>query len=417
MRRWRPAAVLGLVLIVPAVVWMRADSRRMPSLTGSPRGRPPSVDSEYEVIILAAPSNLGETAGYGIGLEQVAGRARILGAEDPDQTHAIYWPAGTTVGVDLHPDGWTYSAAFDTNGSQQVGSGNGPPTNYSRHALLWSGDANGYVDLNPGDIWNDSVALAIAGTQQVGNVNLLYPGNESPPYSVYHAALWNGTPDSWIDLHPSLPGIDRSFAKDTDGVQQVGYGTFGGDHALVWSGSADSAVDLHPPVFTHSYAEGVHSGEQVGYAFDNNDPDGHSHALLWHGSAASVVDLHPQGWYADAAYATNGVNQVGFGGTPDAPYNSHAVRWSGTPESAVDLHSLLPAEFTLGSIAYDIDADGNIAGLAQRADGSLAAVLWHPTGSAPPPTATPAPSSTPPPTGTPSGAPPSTRTPSWSHRQ
>jgi hypothetical protein len=49
----------------------------------------------------------------------------------------------------------------------------------------------------------------------------------------------------------------------------------------------------------------------------------------------------------------------------------------------VNLHRLLPPEFAQGnSIAYDIDASGNVVGLAQRPDGSTNAVLWRRTGGA-----------------------------------
>ncbi len=59
---------------------------------------------------------------------------------------------------------------------------------------------------------------------------------------------------------------------------------------------------------------------------------------------------------------------------------------------------LLPEEFSEGnSIAYDIDDEGNIAGAAQRSDGSTVAVLWRAL-EPPPPTPTPTPSPTPTPT-------------------
>jgi probable HAF family extracellular repeat protein len=53
-------------------------------------------------------------------------------------------------------------------------------------------------------------------------------------------------------------------------------------HALVWSGSAQQFVDLHtflPSTFAQSYAYGVDaSGNIVGYATDNS---GVNHAILW----------------------------------------------------------------------------------------------------------------------------------------
>jgi hypothetical protein len=347
-----------------------------------------SVDApqaEYVVILLPAPAQLTDSVGQGVGVGQSVGTGRIAGAPSPDETHAVLWPlGGGGPGIDLHPSGFRYSAALDTDGQRQVGSGNGPPTQFLRHALLWSGVANGYVDLHPSGIWTDSIARSIAGDQQVGNINFFFNGNESSPQSIIHAALWRGTAASVVDLHPTGIGCQSSYANATDGSHQVGYGYFptSGNttpyRALFWSGTAASAVVLHPPGFTHSFAEGVGGNEQVGYAYNTLQGDGYVRALLWRGTAASVVSLHPAGFLATSALATNGSQQVGFGGTPANPYQSHALRWSGTAASVVDLHALLPAEFTDGSsIAYDIDALGNITGLAQRPDGSTTAVLWR----------------------------------------
>ncbi len=345
---------------------------------------------EYVVILLPAPAQLTDSAGQGVGVGQSVGTGRIAGAPSPEETHAVLWPQGGGPGIDLHPTGFRYSAALDTDGVRQVGQGNGPPTQFQRHALLWSGIANGYVDLHPAGNWTDSTARSIAGDQQVGNINFYFQGNESSPFSLVHAALWRGTPSSVVDLHPSINGISRSYANTTDGSQQVGYGYFATSgnttpyRALLWSGTAASAVVLHPSGFTHSFAEGVGAGQQVGYAFNTLQGDGYARALLWRGTAASVVNLHPAGFLATSALATNGSQQVGFGGTPANPQQSHALRWSGTAASVMDLHSLLPAEFSQGSsIAYDIDALGNITGLAQRPDGSTIAVLWRRGPSAP----------------------------------
>jgi hypothetical protein len=374
--------------------------------------------TEYEVVLLTAPAPLTDSEGRGIGAGQSAGTGRIPGSTYPTDTHAVVWNPCTTVGVDLHPTDFRFSAAYDTNGTQQVGSGNGPPTNFLRHALLWNGSASSYIDLHPttGN-WTDSVAQAIAGNQQVGNINFYDQGNESSPQSIVHAALWRGTAASVVDLHPTaLSGCTRSYGMDTDGSRQVGHcfyssvSTTSPYRALLWAGTAASAVVLHPSGFTHSFAEGVSGSEQVGYAFNTLQGDGYSRALLWRGTAASVVSLHPAGYLATTAYATNGTNQIGSGGPPDYPYANHALRWSGTANSVVDLHVLLPVEFRDGnSIAYDIDAGGNIVGLAQRPDGSTVGILWRKTSSTPLPTATR--TSAPSATRTPTSAATVTRTP------
>lgn len=393
---------LSFSLICLALILLSASSLIRTS-DGAARWRPSQLQSnnaalpaaEYEVIVLPAPAQLSDTSGLGIARGQAVGTGRIAGAPDPDQTHAVLWSQDSGVGVDLHPPDFRYSAALETDGLRQVGYGNGPATAFQRHALLWSGSAFSYVDLHPGGIWTDSIARAIAGAQQVGNINYYFQGNESSPQSAEHAAVWRGSAASVVDLHPNGIGCERSYGNDTDGNRQVGYGYFPASsntspyRALLWSGTAQSAVVLHPPGFSHSFAEGISGNEQVGYAY-NVFGDGYSRALLWHGTAQSVISLHPARYLSSAALATNGTMQVGYGGGQATNYQSHALRWSGAAESVVDLHSLLPAEFSQGgSIAYDIDALGNIVGLAQRPDGTTAAVLWRRISRVPLPTPTP----------------------------
>jgi len=366
--------------------------------------------ADYEALVLPAPIPLTNSVAYGIGSGQIAGTGRITDSAAPDETHAVEWPAGGAPGIDLNPPGFVYSAIFDTDGQQQVGHGTGAATGFARHALIWSGDPASYVDLHPGGIWSDSIARATAGGQQVGNINSFYQGDSNSTFSLEHAALWSGSAESVVDLHPPFDDCDRSWAEDTDGAQQVGYGHFDAPEdnlsyrALLWKGSADSAVILHPTGFTHSFAQGVSGGEQVGWAFDALGGDGYDRALLWHGSAESVVSLHPDGYLWTSAYATNGSEQVGLGGALGGPFGvAHALKWSGTAESVVDLHAALPAEFGEGSsLAYGIDAEGNIAGFAQRPDGTTMAVLWRHVGR---PRPTPTPTTPPPPTPTPAPAP------------
>ena len=58
------------------------------------------------------------------------------------------WAANYTV-IDLHPSGLNWSSADGISGMQQVGSGAGSSTGSNNHALLWSGTAASYADLNP----------------------------------------------------------------------------------------------------------------------------------------------------------------------------------------------------------------------------------------------------------------------------
>jgi hypothetical protein len=61
-------------------------------------------------------------------------------------------------------------------------------------------DPGSGVDLHPGDAYGSSDARATNGSLQVGHVTL---GTGSGQRQ--HAALWEGSPDSFVDLHALLP--------------------------------------------------------------------------------------------------------------------------------------------------------------------------------------------------------------------
>jgi hypothetical protein len=118
-------------------------------------------------------------------------------------------------------------------------------------------------------------------------------------------------------------------------------------------------------------AMGVEGNEQVGYGMRVGT--GSYHALLWQGSAGSVVDLHPFEFGESMAAATNGINQVGR--WVSTSHRAHALVWSGSATSFVDLQSYLPSIYP-ESEATDIDALGNIVGIAYDIDGTPHAVAW-----------------------------------------
>ncbi len=241
-------------------------------------GLPPGFDNVMLTPARDQPVARGQVVGSGGGT--------ALG----NTYHAVLWTPFATSGVDLNPTGFAVSAAFGTNGTQQVGYGY-PTTGGDSHALLWNGSAASYVDLNPAG-FTSSGAKAISGAQQVGS------GYGPPGTDMYHphALLWSGSAESFVDLNPS--GFTNSEALGTSGAQQVGYGygspTGGFAHALLWSGSADSFVDLNPSGsdIGSSYAVGTSGTQQVGQG--EVTATGNYHALLWTGSAVSLVDLNPR---------------------------------------------------------------------------------------------------------------------------
>ena len=106
--------------------------------------------------------------------------------------------------------------------------------------------------------------------------------------------------------------LGRATAYGVFEGQQTGTISVSGlPHASLWNGTASSVVDLNPEGSSFSFALGISSGQQVGYATFGG-LGGMSHASLWTGTAASWVDLHPAGALASRALATSGNQQAGM---------------------------------------------------------------------------------------------------------
>lgn len=250
----------------------------------------------------------------------------------------LLWTGSAASVVDLHPAGFGDCWVHGVGGGQEVGYGSASVYISKKvgyvardHALLWAGSAASVVDLHPAG-FTSSAAYGVAGGQQGGYDITSVHINKKVGYVVRdHALLWAGTAASVVDLHPA--GFTSSLAYGVGGGQQVGYGVYTDEnqHALLWAGSAASAVDLHPAGFASSVAKRVHNGHQVGYG---QYADLTQHALVWNGTAASVVDLHPflpAGYPSSVATGIDAAgNVVGYAWDPHlatALGNCHSFLW------------------------------------------------------------------------------------------
>ncbi|MEQ1821527.1 MAG: hypothetical protein ABL949_03370 [Fimbriimonadaceae bacterium] len=277
-----------------------------------------------------------------------------------------------------------------------------------KHAALWKGTANSWQDIHPAGFPNlESEVLtsiymgAIAG--RLGNHAYVWPflnsaGQDLNPLGVmesaihtfdgfmqggyirmpdgYHAALWRGSRESCVDLHPYGSGFQHSIVKSMSfGGTQVGnvYNITPDGvrmHACQWLNSAFTWTDLNPPGASDSFISQL--GKVGGAVFN-----GVTHAGMWN-FANSFTDLHPPGAESSKCSARAGLIQAGeavFGG------RRHAGFWTNTPESFVDLHAFLPNPLAFSeSSAAVIGTDGNflqIAGHAKEvATGQSRAVMW-----------------------------------------
>jgi hypothetical protein len=233
----------------------------------------------------------------------------------------------------LHPQDAVTSYASGASGSYQIGYSIWSP--YGTRATLWNGTSESFINLHPPD-YNYTHGEDVDGNWQVGvgvkNGSL-----------IEHALLWQGTADSVIDLHPpgeDYSGNEDSFALGVSGGSQVGYVTTHSryiEHAFLWHGSAESAIDLSPVNFRFSMATEVSGLSQVGWGSNEKDWN-KRHALLWRGTAESVVDLHPAGFATSEASDVSGDQQVGLARGPYTDFWNHAILWNGSADDYIDLN-------------------------------------------------------------------------------
>lgn len=179
--------------------------------------------------------------------------------------YAALWRGNAQSFINLNPKGFVSSNAVATDGAHQVGFGK--RLNGKYQALLWRGSAASAVDLNPREYaW--SKAMGIGGGKVVGF---------GQPKGVKggHAILWFKSGKRFVDLNPS--GCAVSCANGTNGRQEVGYGTshiHGMARAMVWNGTPESAIDLQKllsPRYSFSQAYAITSrGMIFGFASDRS---------------------------------------------------------------------------------------------------------------------------------------------------
>lgn len=283
----------------------------------------------------------------------------------------------------------SFVAGGQVVGSTCCGSSNFP----SGLALLWStptGVLNDLAPTNLGPITNSAI-YGTDGVRQVGEAGRVAAFG----YGIQqHAALWSGTADSVVDLHPTLlPEFTASVAYGLSGNQQVGAGSGNvGIHAMLWTETAESAVDLHPTHLPHigsSIAYATDGSQQVGAGYPEfyfaslaatsiqtgglfpSDP---GRALLWSNNAASAVDLHPDAIgdiVNSVAYGAAAGQQVG-GGSKNGELV--ALLWHGTAESVIEMH---PTDIAgiIGSMLYGTNGQFQV-GNVEMGPARDRATLW-----------------------------------------
>ncbi len=170
------------------------------------------------------PARVAESRIYGCDLNQQAGYIMPV---SPGFTHAAIWNGSAASVADLHPgDGFVSSLAFGTGGGQQVGYGvTIPSAGGAGHALLWTGSTASMVDLHPAG-YTFSAAYATNGSQQVGEAD----DSQFPRHK--HAVVWSGSA-AVVDLNQFLPaGFTDAQAMGIDASGNIA--GYAGGHAFLW---------------------------------------------------------------------------------------------------------------------------------------------------------------------------------------
>lgn len=271
--------------------------------------------------------------------------------------------------------GYEYTIMSATDGVSVVGSGTTDDDvgNYFTKAVIWQAPTHEFAySIHPAG-FPDSSALAVEGEFQYGNVSL--------PFQGLHAAKWNGSGASFVDMHPD--GLINSNIVDASDGQQVGVvNLWNNPHAAIWYGTPGSFLDLNPPAATESTLSDCDSGLQIGLAtFPGGTVPG-----IWAGRAETFVDLSgviPDGF--------TGFNMAALDVAPDgsiqivgSAYNTAAGRAeaillssSDTPPCVADLNGdgvLDLADINLfiaGFVGHDPIADLTADGIYDLADINL----------------------------------------------
>lgn len=239
------------------------------------------------------PVNASNSSVISISEENQVGFATIFGS-----SKASIWTGSSASWVDLTPPGASESIARLTIGSAQGGYAT---IGGVRRAGTWSGSANSWVELHPIGASESNLAAIESGVQG-GYFRIAGKSN---------ACLWRNTRESMVNLAPANTG--DSHVDDLTAETQVGAVavpvvwidglTYYNSHASLWNGTAESWVDLHPvggPL--HSRALMASGNHQAGWVVG-----GIFKAAYWNGTPESYVDLStilPPGFSPDECEPT-----------------------------------------------------------------------------------------------------------------
>lgn len=279
----------------------------------------------------------------------------------------IFLPAQQVDVTLLAPSFFEFGRVAGTTGARQYGARFNSFTQRVE-PIAWNDSPLAVQSLLPriqGDLASKGVIISAKDGEQGGNVSLV----SAPPFETI-AALWRGTTESFVSLHPK--GAYSSQVNAVGGGAQVGEALSGDrtrNDAILWRGTAESAVVLNGPAGTSAYLSGTDGAQQVGQVTPPHPL--RSQAALWEGTSGSYRSLHPTGAHRSDARAVQDGVQGGFVSWSNQS-DSEPVLWLGTAESLIRMGA--PGEY--GSVE-DIDDGWQVGFLRYGSNLEPHAVLWH----------------------------------------
>jgi hypothetical protein len=154
-----------------------------------------------------------------------------------------------------------------------------------------------------------------------------------------------------VVLQPLTPGgggispyfFDDISQPDFDGQVVGGHSSSSRqDQATLWN-STEPAVDLTPTGLTHIFDSGVNATDGVDQVGFGGVSTGGFHALFWSGTGSSAVDIGPPSLFFSTANGVGGNQIVGYGYASLQDLFEHALLWNGPNTNPIDLNpTLLP---------------------------------------------------------------------------
>jgi probable HAF family extracellular repeat protein len=229
-------------------------------------------------------------------------------------------------------------------------------------SVAWLWDGNTLTNLDPGQGFSFAYGINDAG--QVVGYAVLTPGATS-----YHATVWNGTTPT--DLGTLVAGgYGEGLAINASG-QVAGWATIEPDayqKATVWNGTTPTDLGaLGTANYLLSQATAINAaGRVVGWS--QNPDTGNQNATVWNGTALTNLGTAAQ---ASIAYGINASGQV-VGYSTANSVDGAATLWNGS--TATDLGALPGAT---SSVANGINDAGQVVGNSVTATSGVEdATLW-----------------------------------------